>query len=125
MTSVGKTDGIHAYPRTKENMRLTYNFSNKGFALYPIEHEETMLFGNEGLISPNDAYSTYDISHWTQDDFRDFSGANDDNRVAMLKDLTEITDDTWGIDNGCTHNWGFIDGNSGTMKCAHCGHYQN
>lgn len=35
-------------------------------------------------------------------------------------------EDSWEvIDNGCTHDWNFIEGNEGTMKCAECGHHQN
>lgn len=34
-------------------------------------------------------------------------------------------EDPWNIDNGCTHDWNFINGDEGTMKCEHCGCYQN
>lgn len=33
--------------------------------------------------------------------------------------------DLWDIDNGCVHEWAYLDGDDGTMKCSECGHYQN
>ena len=33
--------------------------------------------------------------------------------------------DLWDIYTDCTHDWSFLTSDEGTMKCAHCGCYQN
>lgn len=33
--------------------------------------------------------------------------------------------DLWDIHTDCTHDWEFLSGSDGTMKCSHCGCYQN
>lgn len=71
--------------------------------------------GDEGVITDFDALGTMFVK-WD-------SGSS----LGLLKgeDSWEVLDDLWEIDNGCNHDWNFIDGNEGTMKCSECGHYQN
>lgn len=34
-------------------------------------------------------------------------------------------EDQWEVIVQCTHDWYFINGDEGEMKCGHCGGYQN
>lgn len=80
-------------------MRLAYNYTTTDFAVYAPEHEHTVLFGantdDYGYETPpfvkyGDAWSTYDVSHWTGDDFAHFATLPPIDQSALIEGLTEL-----------------------------------
>jgi hypothetical protein len=73
-----------------------------------------LVTGDEGVVTDIDDIGTVHVK-W-----------DNGSSLGLIprEDSWEVLDDIWDIDNGCTHDWNFIDGDEGVMKCSHCGHYQ-
>jgi len=85
----------------EQPMRLTYNYTTEEHVYYNEAFEDIVLFGSfddeededemKPFISKGDAYSTFDVSHWTVNDLEDFAKHHTVDQVAKLEGLTEIT----------------------------------
>lgn len=66
-------------------MKLEYNFTTGNYAVYPEASQNAM----QGYLdTENNDVHTFDISHWTEDDFIDFVGLGKDDQVAIVEKLT-------------------------------------
>lgn len=83
----------------EQPMRLAYNFSTQECVYYNPMFEDFVLFGtfeedDEDPLAPfittGDAYSTYDVSHWTSEDLEEFSRQAPLDQIGQLAGLTEI-----------------------------------
>lgn len=70
-------------------MRLIYNYQNNDFAVSHEAHTQTVTTELGGV---DEMVYTFDISHWTEDDFIYFVGLNSDDQVLLMEKLTCISD---------------------------------
>lgn len=66
-------------------MRLIYNYQNGDYAVAHEAHTDTVTHELDGAT---DMTYTFDISHWSTDDFIYFTGLSEDDRVFVLEHLT-------------------------------------
>ena len=68
-------------------MRLLYNYSTANFAVFPEDGEDIFI---KEIVTNGDAYSIYDISHWTGEDLMDFSNHTPEDQTGQLENLEEV-----------------------------------
>lgn len=86
-------------------MRLAYNFTTGDCAVYPSWAEGIVLFGDsptgddnfpttgDKMINENDAYSVYDVNHWTSEDMSDFVNMSPGDQLGVMENLDELFDE--------------------------------
>lgn len=68
-------------------MRLLYNYTTSAYSVYSEEREKIFI---QSIVKEGDAYSVYDISHWTGNDFMEFANQLPGDQVGQLEGLEEI-----------------------------------
>jgi hypothetical protein len=81
--------------------------------IHTADPHTRLMRGDEGTVTSIDSLGTVHVK-WDK---------GSSLGLIPREDSWEVIDQ-WDIDNGCTHDWNFIDGDEGVMKCAECGNYQ-
>ena len=68
-------------------MRLLYNYTTTDYSVYSDEREDVII---KNITTIYDAYSVYDISHWTGEDLMEFAKQSPEEQVGQLEGLKEI-----------------------------------
>lgn len=90
----------HGCPNGGNPMRLTYNFTNGDFIVYPHEAEKVVLYGrfydedtgeyNPPFIRENDSWATYNVADWNGNDLAHFGSLNKNEQVRFMETLKEV-----------------------------------
>jgi hypothetical protein len=68
-------------------MRLIYNYQTDDFA---VSHSGRTGILTASLDGAEEIVHTFDISHWSSDDFMEFAGLSTHDRVQRIELLTEV-----------------------------------